>query len=492
MKYKDTKLIQFLCTFSKEELNNFEKYLNSPYFKKGRDPLPLFKVLTDDLSKLTADELNEENVFGKIYPGSSYKDKNSHALFRNASSSLLKAVEDFIYISKLKEDKVLRSRIILSEIIERNLTRHYPQYLKPAYEALEEYEIKSGSNELEIYHLERLNSRFYSVMLDMEKYFVHGAKAFEHLSFHFFTELINSAKADFYGMDNLMIKNSERIPEQILNSINLEKIINIFREKDYYTQLYFCFNMYLFHRENKKEFYVNAYDIFFKNKNKICRADRCAFYADLMSIHFTGNSPNVKEEKLKLFELIKSCLDDNAFKISDEDFMHPNFYRNALLCADYLKEFDWAEKFISHYTAELKPEFRQNMKHYSLALINYGKGKYEESLDYIGKVKYEMVFFKTDVKILMLRLFYELKLYDQAHSMVDALKHHTRISEIMDADKRESFMKYLNYYLKLLKISSLESRISKKEAGILKKELSQDKKVYQNLWLIEKLDEMIK
>ncbi len=491
MKYKDTKLIQFLSTFSKEELAEFEKYLTSPFFKKGRDPLPLFKILTHNHSKLTSDDLNEEKVFMKLYPGSNYSDKNSHALFRNVSSSLLKAVEEFIYISRLKENKVLKNRIILNEIIERNLTRHYLQYLGSAYETLEQDEIKSGNNELEKYHLERLNSRFYSVVLDMGKYFVHGSKSFEHLSFHFLTELINSAKAEIYGLDNLMIKKTEAIPERIINSIDLNKIIDIFKGKGYYIHLYFYFNMYLFYKDSKKEFYDKAHDIFFENKNKISRTDKCAFYADLMSIYFTGVSANVKEEKRKLFGLIKSCIEDKAYKISDEDFMHPNFYRNALLCADYLKEYDWAGIFIHDYTSELKPEFRLNMKYYSQALVNYGKGNYEESLSDIGKVKYEMVYFKTDVKILMLRLFYELKLYDQAYSMVDALKHHTKISDIMDSEKRKAFLKYLNYYLKLLKLSSLESKSSNYEAGILKKEISKDKKVYQNVWLIEKLEEMI-
>ena len=46
---KDTKLIAFLKTFTKPELSEFEKFLKSPYFKKERDPLPLFNFLKKHL-----------------------------------------------------------------------------------------------------------------------------------------------------------------------------------------------------------------------------------------------------------------------------------------------------------------------------------------------------------------------------------------------------------------------------------------------------------
>ena len=45
MEYRDTKLIIFLQTFSKKELSEFEKFIISPFFKQGRDLLPLYKAV---------------------------------------------------------------------------------------------------------------------------------------------------------------------------------------------------------------------------------------------------------------------------------------------------------------------------------------------------------------------------------------------------------------------------------------------------------------
>lgn len=490
MNYKDTKLIQFLSSFSKEEFDEFDKFLKSPFFKKGRDPHPLLKILYKHKDDLSSEDLSEKQIFGELYPDSDHKDKNTKALFRNMSSSLLKAVEEFLYISNLKKNNVLKNRLLLNEILERNLTKHYKQYLEQAEKDIKDKEEFYGFDTIEKYHLERLNSRFHSVTLDMEKYFRHGFYAFEHLSYIYWFELINSAKLQMFSADNLNIKFKNDIIENAMNAVDMNKIIDSFKGTVYHTYLYFYYNLYMHLKDiNNMKYYENAKKIFFDNKSEISPYDKIYFYTDLLSVFNFGvsNNAHLKRDELNL---IKACLEDRAYKVSDSDFMHPNFYRNTVICADYLKEHEWADSFIEKYHKELKPEFRENMKFYGKALIYYGKGDYEEALNYISKVKYEMVYFKTDVKTLMLRLFYELKLYDQAFSMIDTLKHHIKKSSLMDDDKRNAFLKYLNYYLKLLKLQTPDRSGRKNEAAILIKQISNEKHMFQTQWLIQKLKEI--
>ncbi|MBK7253000.1 MAG: hypothetical protein IPI04_03555 [Ignavibacteria bacterium] len=99
---KDTKLIAFLKTFSKPELSEFEKFLKSPYFKKERDPLPLFNYLKKHYPGFPSEKINEENILTELYPGESISNKKYKDLIRNISSTLLKAVTDFIFYSGIK------------------------------------------------------------------------------------------------------------------------------------------------------------------------------------------------------------------------------------------------------------------------------------------------------------------------------------------------------------------------------------------------------
>lgn len=79
------------------------------------------------------------------------------------------------------------------------------------------------------------------------------------------------------------------------------------------------------------------------------------------------------------------------------------------------------------------------MKNYSKALVLYGNGKYEDSLEYISKVKYDLAHFKLDVKILMLKIFYELKLVEQAHSLTDTFRYFIKSSTKMREKIKESY-----------------------------------------------------
>ena len=491
MKYKNTKLISFLRTFSKEELVDFEKFLSQQYFRQRRDPLPLLKVLKEFHRDLSEDDLSEEKVFQKLFPGTSFSSQNSKNIFRSLSSYLLKALEDFLYISKLRENKVLKNRILLKEILERNLSKHYEQYLEKAYEVLMEDEKIYGFDILEKFHIERLNSRYYASVLDMRNYFNHSFKSLELVSSHFWLDLISSAKLMLLGYDNMNIRPESDILNSLLNSVDMDKILKIYEGTEYYIYLYFNFNVYKCLENNRDlKYYEKAKEIFFDNKAKISIHDKNYFYADMISILLVGSGGRFVEMKKELFFILKNCLADKAYKLSDEDFMHPNFYRNCILCAEYIKEFDWADEFIEKYSGELNPEFRDNMKNYSSALINYSRGDYDSSLEYISRIKYDHAFFKTDIKTLTLRIYYELNLHEQAIYMADTFKHHIKISPHLNEDLRKASLNYVSYYLKIFKLKMSEGKSRKKDAGLLRSQIKKEKDLIQVGWLIEKLDQI--
>lgn len=491
MKYKDTKLISFLKTFSKEEFDDFENFLTQQYFKQRRDPLPLFKILKKFQSEFSKEDFNEEKVFAELYPGTSFSSQNSKNIFRSLSSYLLKSLEDYLYFSKLKDNKVLKNRILLKEILDRNLTKNYEQYSNRALEDLKTDEEIYGFDILEKFHLERLNSRYYASVLDMKNYFNHSFKSLEHISSHFWLDLISSAKLMLLGADNMNIKPENDILNNLLKSVDMDKVLKIYEGTSHYIYLCFYYNIYKCIGNNRDLiYYEKAKNIFFDNRSKISRHDKNYFYADMISILLIGTEGRYVELKKELFTVIKYCLEDKAYKLTDDDFMHPNFYRNCILCAEYIKEFDWAEEFIKEYTGELSPDFRDNMKNYSSSLINYSRGDYDSSLNYISRIKYDHAFFKTDIKTLTLRIYYELNLYEQAIYMADTFKHHIKISPHLNKEVRESSLNYVNYYLKVFKLKMDESGARKKDAGLLRSQINKEKYLIQKGWLNEKLDQI--
>lgn len=488
MKYSDTKLIVFLKTFSKEEINELEKFLSLPYFKKGRDPLPLLKVLRKFHPEFSSGDFNEEKIFGELYPGSDYEDKRSAHILRNLSSSLLKAVEEFLFVSRVRENKVLKNRTMLKELLDRNLTRYYEQYLQTSYDDLKSDESISGQDYLENFYIERLNTRYYSTVLDFQNLFKYSFKSVELLSVYFLIDLIRTATTKYIIERRNNMKSESNVIDRLLSELNMDEVLKIYENREQYVYLYFNYNIYKCIVNNKdKEFYEKARKIFFENKSRICRYDKNFFYADLLNIILSGYSEDDFELRKEALFLFKSCLKDGAYKISDDDFMQPHFYRNVILTANLLKEFEWADNFIDKYSNELKPEFRDNMKYYSQAIIRCSTGEFEKSLEYASKVKYDLVNFKVDLKILMLKIFYELKLTEQAYSLTDTFKHYLKNHKEMNPEIKEAHFNYLKYYLMLLKMNL---NFNSASVGLLKDQLKSEKLIMQRKWITEKLDKL--
>lgn len=488
MQYKDTKLIAFLNTFSKSDLIEFEKFLISPYFRQSRDPAPLFNILKKFHPDYSSDRCNEENIFKELYPALNYSEKKSKDLFRTISSSLLKSIEEFIYFSELKENKIFRNRTILKRLLQKNLLKYYEQYLSIADSDLALDEINFGKDHLERFYLERLSTRYFSVALDFKTSIEHNLKAVELISAYSMLDLIRTAKTVFLDENQRNIKHENNKIDKLLEAVNMPDFLKTYEGTPHYIYLYFNYYTYkCLVTDMNKEFYQKAKSLFFENRTVLSRYDKNFFYADLINIVNTKVIKNEGTYRKESFLLLKLCLEDKAYKMSDNDFMQPDFYRNVIVITNFLREYDWADNFINEFTTELNPVYRENMMYYSMAYISFGRGDFESALEHITKVKYDLANFKVDVKILMLKIYYELKLYEQAISIVDAFKHYIKNAKNIRNKVKDSYSDFLKKFVMILKLNSNDKN---SDAGLLKLKLIKKENHYEKSWLLEKLNEI--
>ncbi len=493
MKYKDTKLIVLLSTLSGEEMSEFELFLESPYFKKGRDPLPLFKSVSRFYPEFKDSEFTEESVLKGMYPEAEIIDKKLLNNLRSLSSLLLTALEEFLYVNSLRSNIPLKNRTLLKEILDRNLLKNFPKYLNEAEDELNLHEGLYGTNNLERYHYEKLNSRYAYTTFDFDKYFVCTSDSIEYISAHFLFELFAIAKSRILGKHNENVTQENTFVEDILNSLNLDELLNIFGGRHSENLLRFQYHLFRFlNSGGDHDELNNAQKVFAECKKGLTRYELVYYYSELINMFQTRYIPVNRETKAELHSLMKDCLRDRAFKISDDDFMHPLFYRNVILCSDYLHECNWAYEFIEKYTSELRPELRGNMSLYSKALIDYRMGKYEESLSNISKVKYDLVAFKSDVKTLMLRIFYELRLENQALATADTARHYVKTAREFDEYYKQAYRNFLTYYMKLFKLNLADSNNRSSDAGLLERQIKEEPVLVQRAWLLEKAGELAK
>ncbi|MEP7145643.1 MAG: hypothetical protein ABI792_01400, partial [bacterium] len=114
---KDTKLIQTLKTFSKEDAKNFEKFIASPYFNKGRNYIPLLNELKKFSPSFDNENLTSEYLYKKIYPSRKF---NKQVMW-NQVSQLEKLAIKFLLQTALDNSPMERFLLIFDELSKRNL-----------------------------------------------------------------------------------------------------------------------------------------------------------------------------------------------------------------------------------------------------------------------------------------------------------------------------------------------------------------------------------
>ena len=90
---KDLKLTSLLKTFSKQEIKDFEKYLQSPFLNtSGEYILKFFETVKKYYPGFDSDNFTKQNIFKEIYP----KEKYNDARMRKLTSETMKLIQDYL------------------------------------------------------------------------------------------------------------------------------------------------------------------------------------------------------------------------------------------------------------------------------------------------------------------------------------------------------------------------------------------------------------
>ncbi|MBL0108104.1 MAG: hypothetical protein IPP52_12655 [Ignavibacteria bacterium] len=110
-------LIPVLKSFSKDEIKEFEKFLNSPFFGCAKFVLKFYKVLIKYYPVFNEDDIKKEKIFGIVYKDKKYND----ALTRRIISDLIRYSEEYMTYKNFKKNDIYRSSCSLHELRIRNL-----------------------------------------------------------------------------------------------------------------------------------------------------------------------------------------------------------------------------------------------------------------------------------------------------------------------------------------------------------------------------------
>lgn len=479
----NSKLINILRTFSKSELKEFEKFIGSPYYNKGRNYLPLLTQINKFSPRFDDETLTHEYIYSKLYPGKKFNKQ----IIWNMTSSLQQMAEEFLISTSLNKNKFVKNSLLADEFLNRRLASYQQKKLDEMEKALEKIGISDNyfkyKNELE-------SGRMSYHFLEDTQHLLskHIIKKGEYAILDMLRQLssvINDINANAFMFN---AKFDVNIPYSFVSAIDMESVIryareNKFEDSDIMEMLY-CSIMTVIKGKEEK-YFLRLKELFELNIERFSDNEKLSWITTLSNYcTLRGNEGETKYRKY-LFQLnnleLKVGYSSNTKYLSKILFIQ--ILRNALS----INRTDWAPGYINEYSQRLKQSYQKPMKALAHAYLNLKLRNYDSVLENLKDVKFIDVRDKMYVKSLYLRTFFETREFELLMYQVDSAKHFISSTVSLSEKTKVNFLRFLNYLTNL--VNAIEKN-DKVEIDIIRYKLTGDPELPFGEWLLLRIEEL--
>ena len=478
-----TKLTELLRTFSKKEFKEFEKFIRSPYFNKGRDLLPFYKSLEPFYPNFNEQNFTVENIFKVLYPHTKFQSKKSLNIIRVLSSDMMQLGREFLKQEELKSQKLAGGLIELKSLRKRNLKNLYSKHYAKILKDCDSLTIPESDFYLEFHQIHKDSCKVLEInrardFQDMELLFNYFL--FESAKFIFGKEGEQKNHKEIFS--NNFIYNFFKFvdPEKFLTLLNESNMSK--KSKDlisYYT------NFIVFSLNPGNEIRLEKFkESFFKVRKYLGKDIKYMSYSAINQ-YYTVNI-NLPE----LNKLFKNLLEDEIFGTDPDQYMHYLAFRGIFRNFMEIGKEGEAPEFLEKYKNYLHPDFRQQMYDLCVAELEVRNKNYKKALDHILKIEISTFFLKYDIRNLLLKIYYYMDHFEEARYLLQSYKKFLTGNKSVQDEAEKRLLVFLNFYEKLfkLKLSGNKKEIEKFKAEF--ENVSQNS-MWFKIWLKEEINVLL-
>jgi len=462
-----TKLIKNLKLLNKTALNDFGKFINSPYFIE-RSQIP---VLFSKLQSYSPGYMvSKENLFIEAFPGRKYSDP----LMRKYISELNKKFEKYLAISAFQKDEYEFS---LSLAKEKYRLNNYEEVEKITGSAIRKLHNETISDEDHFFYLYKFES-LHDVSAGSVPSFSRGESGEQAIST--FTDYSAIMILKYYSK---LLNNRKYIRMKASVKI-LDDMIRVFYENGKIesplaTIYYYIIQSLL--ESNNTEFYFKLKSLIYRSEQRINKDELRGFYIFLHNYCYEkadyGNREFIKER----FEIMQQFLKKGY--CFDNQIMKPEFFSSMILNALSLKKIKQAEDFYNNYTETLPKENRISLLNFAMSNILMHKKQYGKAIELLGRIKYNDIFDNIRTRTLYIMIYFESRMFEPLIYQADTFRHFLKNSKHVTPYVSSRSLNFINQILlivKFIKGGTRQLRIKGFET----------KAVMNRTWLLEKIGEL--
>lgn len=470
-------------------MKSFRNYIISPFHNTNKNVVSLFDIIRKYTPELSSANLAKEKVFKKLFPGKKYND----IVIRILISDMLRLAEEFLAYKNYSAEPLTEKKYLLGALKERSLDSLFNKHMKEAESILNE-----EGNISERYFLNRfeIETEKLNFLISKDRQDESGTallKRGEYLVNFFMMNILNIVQELWEHGEVLNEKYDFNLAENFISNTGIEKVMKYMKDNNYkyYPVIEIYYYMYMSFKDEKNDKYYSLLkDSVKQNLHLFHEEEKFNLFLILESSSISQMRTGNKKDYSDLMSVYELMLSNNVFTDADRNYMQANLFRNIFYSAVELKRYEWAEEFVNKYYDYLVPEQKMDMFNYTKAILNFERNQFETALEQAGKINYTFFVFKFEARVLMLKLYYELKSFEPALSLIDTFSHFLSKSKIVSDGYKEPFTNFLKY-LKILIRNSQNRNLNSYDTAEMKKTVAELKYVISKRWIIEKIEEIV-
>lgn len=477
----DSSLVSLLKKFDKQQLKDFNNFVKSPFFNTNKAIVKLYEYIRKQYPDYESSKLEKEYVFKKVFGKTEYND----GFLRVLMSNLQTLAEDYLIHKSVSGDKFMRGKYLLDELSMLGERKLAEKVLNREIKAITDIPITGPDEYLGLYYLAFYQKYFYSTRFVVNK----GNKPDEglydeqkYLTYHF---LLRALSNHFYHLNQSQVISYQ--PQLLF----LDEIIIFLNNHPEFLESHVLnitfLRVMLMKNNDLKDFYKLKHT-FFEIFDKVQHKD--SFNTISIIINYCQRNYSLTDDILFMkekFEMLKFGLEHKLHRFELTEGFDGGRFNNIVGTALEFGEIEWAEAFLSEFSKELDDAASEFLIPYLAASIEFSKKNFDESLAILSKIKNPAaVTDKFNLKVLQLKLYYEMDFIDQAESAADAFRHLIQNDKVLPELYKESQKNFYHMYLKLLLIIMKGKGQTSDE---LRDIISDLKPVANKKWLLEKIPE---
>lgn len=464
-----SRLIQILRTFSKKEVRDLRKWLQSPSHNQREDVQALFDYLIENEHLDQENALAKEEVFANVYKGLPYDD----AQMRQVMHFLLKAVEEFLIYGEWTDDPV-KARINLAKVYRRRqLGKLFQRTVDSAKELQQSQPLRNLSYLENNYLLEQEQYNYLSglkrtVPLNLQE-------VSDSLDIHFISTKLRQACLMLAHQTVFQVEYKIGLLDKVLEFVEQETLFEVPAIAIYYH------SYKALKERNSETHFQQLKKALLQYEDLFPETEIRDIY--LLAINYCIGRMNagVQEYVRETFELYRRGLEKKI--LLQDGFVSRFTFRNVVTNGTLLGEFDWTEHFIHDFQQYLEEQYRESIVHYSMAKLFFEKKDYDKAMPLLHQVEYDDILMTLNARTMLMKMYYELDEFNALDSLLESMRMYMRRKKVIGYHKA-NFKNIIHLTKKLANVNPYEQKQTKQ----LQAEIESANPLTEKKWLLAQLE----